>query len=177
MSHRVTPTVVLLAASTLLTGGSLPSPQSSNNTPVIVHEWGTFTSVAGDDGTAVQWVPRQAPSELPCFVERLQLQIKGYLPGTVRMETPVLYFYAQAPTSVDVGVRFRQGLLTEWYPKAQATPTSLDTPASLGAYRRPEFEGSLSCVPIALAFANANPAPLVLTSARQMEPGNGCVSV
>ncbi len=144
MPYRVTPTVVLLAASTLLTGGSLPSPQSSNNTPVIVHEWGTFTSVAADDGTAVQWVPRQAPSELPCFVERLQLQIKGYLPGTVRMETPVLYFYAQAQTSVDVGVRFRQGLLTEWYPKAQATPTSLDTPASLGAYRRPEFEGSLS---------------------------------
>ena len=64
---------------------------------------GTFTSVAADDGTAVQWVPRQAPSELPCFVERLQLQIKGYLPGTVRMETPVLYFYAPAPTSVDVG--------------------------------------------------------------------------
>src|ERR1044072_4939283 len=140
MPYRVTPTVVLLAASSLLTGGSLQIPPSPGNTPVIVHEWGTFTSVAAEDGTAVQWVPRQPPSELPCFVERLQLQIKGYLPATVRMETPVLYFYAPAPTSVDVGVRFRQGLLTEWYPKAQPTPRSADTPAALGAYRRPQVE-------------------------------------
>ena len=157
MPYRVTPTIVLLAASTLLTGGSLPSPQNSNSTPVTVHEWGTFTSVAAADGTAVQWVPRQAPSELPCFVDRLQLQIKGYLPGTVRMETPVLYFYAPAATSVDVEVRFRQGLLTEWYPKAHATPASLDTPASLGAYRRPEFEGSLSWSGVAITpGANAD---------------------
>jgi hypothetical protein len=140
MPYRVTPTVVLLAASALLSGGSLPVPQAPNSAQLIVHEWGTFTSIAGEDGSAVQWVPRQAPAELPCFVDRLPLGLKGYLPGTVRMETPVLYFYAPAPTRVDVDVRFRQGVLTEWYPKARVTPAALD----LSAYRRPDFEASLS---------------------------------
>jgi hypothetical protein len=136
MPYRVAPILVLLTASTLLSGRTLP-PVSSQLT---VHEWGTFTSIAGEDGTAVEWVPRQAPSELPCFVERLPLNVKGYLPGTVRMETPVLYFYAPEETTVDVGVRFRQGVVTEWYPKARVTPAVLD----LVAYRRPQFEGTAS---------------------------------
>src|SRR5262249_23258709 len=38
--------------------------------------------------------------------------------GTVRMETPVLYFYTSQPTVVDVSVRFRRGLISEWYPSA-----------------------------------------------------------
>jgi hypothetical protein len=144
MPYRVTPIAVLLTASTLLTGGAVPLPQQPSASQLTVHEWGTFTSVAGDDGKAVQWVPRQTPAELPCFVERQTINLKGYLPGTVRMETPVLYFYAQAPTTVDVSVRFRQGAMTEWYPKANATPSTLD----LVAYRRPEFEGSLSWGPV-----------------------------
>ena len=36
-----------------------------------VHEWGTFTSVAGENGQAVDWLPLSGPSDLPCFVERL----------------------------------------------------------------------------------------------------------
>jgi hypothetical protein len=140
MPYRVAPIVVLLSASTFLTGGSLPLPQSMDRPQLTVHEWGTFTSIAGEDGSAVQWVPRQVPAELPCFVERLPLGIKGYLPGTVRMETPVLYFYAPSAISVDVDVRFKRGVLTEWYPKARVTPGSLD----INAYRRADFEGSLS---------------------------------
>jgi hypothetical protein len=138
MPYRVAPIAVLLTASTIVSGYSIVRPSAGPE--LTVHEWGTFTSVAGEDGRAQQWIPRQAPSELPCFVERLPLNVKGYLPGTVRMETPVLYFYAPAETSVDVRVRFRQGVVTEWYPTARVTPAALD----LTAYRRADFEGSIA---------------------------------
>ena len=138
MSHRVAPIVLLLTASTFIAGRTVTAPRSP--TLLTVHEWGTFTSVAGEDGRAQEWVPRQAPGELPCFVERLPLNVKGYLPGTMRMETPVLYFYAPVATAVDVNVRFRRGVVTEWYPSARVAPTALD----LSAYRQPQFEGSIS---------------------------------
>lgn len=137
MPHRVAPIVLLVTASTFIAGRSL-TPHSP--APLTVHEWGTFTSVAGEDGRAQEWLPRQAPGELPCFVERLPLNVKGYLPGTMRMETPVLYFYAPAATAVDVNVRFRNGVVTEWYPSARVAPSALD----LSAYRQPQFEGSIS---------------------------------
>ena len=65
---------------------------------VIVHEWGTFTSIAGADGTAVEWLPQAGPADLPCFVARHRFNVKGSLSGTVRMETPVVYFYAAGET-------------------------------------------------------------------------------
>lgn len=101
---------------------------------LVVHEWGTFTTVAGEDGQAVQWLPLGGPTDLPCFVHYFQnRQIKlgtswgsnltydtarTGMKGTVRMETPVLYFYTSQPTVVDVSVRFRRGLFSEWYPSA-----------------------------------------------------------
>ena len=90
--------------------------------PLIVHEWGTFTSIAGADGTAIEWLPQAGPTDLPCFVERNRFNIKGSLSGTVRMETPVLYFYAARETTANVNVRFRQGVITEWFPPAAITP-------------------------------------------------------
>jgi hypothetical protein len=89
--------------------------------PLTVHEWGTFTSVAGPEGEAVQWLPQAGSQDLPCFVEHTAGVVKGFLGGTVRMETPVLYFYASQPLDVAVGVRFRQGSITEWYPHATVT--------------------------------------------------------
>jgi hypothetical protein len=38
--------------------------------------------------------------------------------GLVRMETPVDYFYTEAPTTISVHVDFPQGHISEWYPKA-----------------------------------------------------------
>jgi hypothetical protein len=86
---------------------------------LTAHEWGTFTSVAGPDGQAVQWSPLTGSTDLPGFVE--QFQKGGYklgLRGTVRMETPVLYFYAPAEQTVSVQVSFSKGVITEWYPHA-----------------------------------------------------------
>ncbi len=101
---------------------------------LVVHEWGTFTTVAGEDGQAVQWLPLGGPTDLPCFVHYFQNRriklgtswgpdltydtARTGMKGTVRMETPVLYFYTSQPTVVDVSVRFRRGLFSEWYPSA-----------------------------------------------------------
>jgi hypothetical protein len=52
---------------------------------------GTFTSVAGSEGKALKWLPLNGSADLPNFVETLQLT-KAALPGTIRMEMPVLYF-------------------------------------------------------------------------------------
>jgi hypothetical protein len=90
---------------------------------LVVHEWGTFTSVAGESGEAVSWLPLQGVNDLPCFVERFKyFGPKSSIGGTVRMETPVLYFYAPRAMTVDVSVRFPRGLITEWFPRAEVTP-------------------------------------------------------
>ena len=92
-----------------------PAPDPA---PLTVHEWGTFTSIAGADGRAVPWRPLTGPPDLPSFVLTTRGQIKSSMTATVRMETPVLYFYAPRETVVDVSVRFRQGLVTEYFPPA-----------------------------------------------------------
>jgi hypothetical protein len=94
-----------------------------------VHEWGTFTSIAGADGSAVGWTPLTGQDDLPCFVNRLQFGPKWTLWGTVRMETPVLYFYSANDLTIDVKVRFNQGVITEWFPEAAVQPSRLpETP-------------------------------------------------
>jgi len=86
---------------------------------LVAHEWGTFTSIAGETGQAVEWLPLNSPSELPNFVEHFRgAGFKVGLGGTIRMETPVLYFYSTHDTTVDVSVSFFHGLITEWYPHA-----------------------------------------------------------
>src|SRR5271155_3470324 len=77
--------------------------------PFIAHEWGTFTSVASEDGNPVQWAPLSGPPDLPCFVAHLGGPFSKYVPGLVRMETPVLYFYAPQAMTLSVHVQFPQG--------------------------------------------------------------------
>jgi hypothetical protein len=130
------------AVVTLLVMITAASDARSTRDPeaLVVHEWGTFTSIAGENGEAVPWTPLQAPDDLPCFVERFRrYRGKGFVRGTVRMETPVLYFYAPRETSVDVTVRFPGGLITEWFPRAAVTPVQLVPDDGLA---RPGFGGS-----------------------------------
>jgi hypothetical protein len=103
----------------------------SSKGDLTVHEWGTFTSVAGADGRAVEWIPLGGPigqSDLPCFVNQSQVGIKWLLTGTVRMETPVLYFYAPHEMKVNATVRFPQGTITEWYPQANLANQTIFDP-------------------------------------------------
>src|SRR6266404_121610 len=54
---------------------------------VTAHEWGTFTSIAGKQGRAVEWLPQDGSADLPEFVEHLKgSDFKGGLRGTVRIE-------------------------------------------------------------------------------------------
>lgn len=112
-----------------LSAGRSQEPPADSG--LCVHEWGTFTSIAGAKGKAVVWSPQAERDDLPGFVEHLRNnQFKGGLQGTVRMETPVLYFYATHQTTISVQVSFAKGLLTEWYPHALAplAPQQLSDP-------------------------------------------------
>src|SRR6267142_5977188 len=89
------------------------------NSSLTAHEWGTFTSIAGMDGSAVEWSPLRGSTDLPAFVEHFRDPgFKLGLRGTVRMETPVLYFYSSNEETVSVTVAFAKGVITEWYPHA-----------------------------------------------------------
>src|SRR5215813_4927258 len=84
-----TSTLLLLSAAAL----SAAEAVSTTAPSLVAHEWGTFTSVASENGDPTMWMSLDGPAELPCFVHR---QIAGITKGgyaIARMETPVIYFY------------------------------------------------------------------------------------
>jgi hypothetical protein len=104
---------------------------------LTVHEWGTFTSVVGRDGAALPWRPLSVESDLPSFVYsrnngaswndlRLHYPTKSTTWVRVRMETPVIFFYAEEETNVSVRAVFSGGIITEWYPQARVSGASID---------------------------------------------------
>ena len=107
---------IVLFCLTLSAGFNAQNRISPN---LVAHEWGTFTSIAGRNGQAVRWLPLRGSAEPPRFVEHFSdAQFKQGLAGTVRMETPVLYFYSPYEAVVSVKVGFSRGVITEWYPHA-----------------------------------------------------------
>jgi hypothetical protein len=104
----------------------LASAKQLPESDLTVHEWGTFTSIAGPDGHSMDWLPLTGSTDLPSFVEHFrEVAFKGGLRGTTRMETPVLYFYSPRETTVSVNVSFAKGLITEWYPHADSVNPAL----------------------------------------------------
>ncbi len=111
---------------------------------LVVHEWGTFTALQDDDGTALAGI-NVDDEPLPDFVHSLSQRILArpnglrniYMKGvperhpyvTLRLETPVVYFYLPdgqaAAATVDVHVDFRGGWLTQFYPQADAVAPGL----------------------------------------------------
>lgn len=93
----------------------------------IAHEWGTFTSVSGSDGVQLDGLFLEE-EKLPKFVKELQIPIgklkfQGMgLPDfnirgvNIKMETPVIYFYSEKEGNVDVNVKFKGGIVNQWYP-------------------------------------------------------------
>jgi hypothetical protein len=105
---------LVLATAAFLIEAEIHSTQPSDLT---VHEWGTFTSVAGEDGSAIDWDALGGSNDLPGFVNDFGYRcFKWRLTGTVRMETPVMYFYSPREVTVRVNVQFPHGVITEWYP-------------------------------------------------------------
>jgi len=103
---------------------------------LVVHEWGTFTSLQDEKGDAIGGINTD-DEPLPNFVHRLAYNLllspseapPHFFQGapschpdvTMRLETPVIYFHPPAgwkSQPVDVHVAFRGGWLTEFYPDA-----------------------------------------------------------
>jgi hypothetical protein len=126
---------LLVVLSILVTGifaVALKLRQSSNAASppkdrLVVHEWGTFTSIAGKDGVSLEWRPLNGPTDLPKFVHSTRGPSDGLrhgdskvdLTAAVRMETPVIYFYANREMDISAKVDFPKGKITEWYPQAR----------------------------------------------------------
>jgi hypothetical protein len=122
----------------------LHSRQLFANPGLIAHEWGTFTAIAGSDGQPIDWLPVNlvGPPELPKFVEHFRGAAKDILRGSVRMETPVIYFYTSQETSISVHVSFSKGFITEWYP--HETRLQPSTPLSSEALYEQHDDGSIA---------------------------------
>jgi len=137
------------------------------NPDLTAHEWGTFTSIAGRNGQAVEWSPLNGSVELPSFVEHLNgAQFKAGLRGTVRMETPVLYFYSPRETAVSVKVAFSRGVMTEWYPQASRIEPNPNRVLDSKALFRRHGSGSI-------AWDSVTVSPnLAATFPRDNLPGN-----
>jgi hypothetical protein len=129
----------------------VPSRKGQADSGLVAHEWGTFAAIAGADGQPVEWLPVDllGKPELPTFVEHFRGFPKSVLRGTVRMETPVIYFYASQETSVSVRVSFSKGFITEWYPHASRLQPS--TPLASDALYKPHDDGSIAWDSITVA--------------------------
>lgn len=124
----------------ILMAGALPAAVVfADSAALVVHEWGTFTSfqdargdtIAGinvDDEPVPKFVHRLA--DIPIFTPRSlparwsQGAPRCHPDVTLRLETPVLYFYPQpafgSGQSLQVRATFVGGWLTEFYPFAVA---------------------------------------------------------
>jgi hypothetical protein len=107
---------------------------------LVVHEWGTITSIHTASGKPQGALNKiDAADVLPDFVHRYEPEQTRHdparrfaksplVPGrpdvTMRLETPVIYFHPPAGATfdapIDVAVRFRGGILNEYYPAATA---------------------------------------------------------
>ena len=107
---------------------------------VVVHEWGTFTSLQDEQGASLGRINTD-DKPVPPFVHQIAKTLlfpptsafttdaKGAPEGdpvvAMRLETPVLYFHLPAnqtgPITLDVNVAFRGGWLTQFFPDARAT--------------------------------------------------------
>jgi hypothetical protein len=136
--------------------------QRPADNPIVVHEWGTITTHHAADGKPEGGLNRIGSDALPSFVHRYEpvptpptdrasLVKSPVTPGrpdvTMRLETPVMYFYpppGTAPSPFDVSVRFRGGILNEFYPNADAASQAGPTGRWDGGTLNNAVVGSLS---------------------------------
>src|SRR5262249_9541207 len=115
------------------------SATAADTPAYTLHEWGTFTSVSGSDGVLLPGLEREEEA-LPAFVKSHEgmeagthgrsangLIRKGYSRPlsnvTIKMETPVIYFYANQRFDAHVQVGFNGGSISQWYPQRSGGET------------------------------------------------------
>src|SRR5712664_1468108 len=110
--------------------------------PLVIHEWGTFTSLQDEEGRAIGGINTD-DEPVPAFVHRLTDSLlipQGELAPvffqgaprchpdvTLRLETPVLYFHPPpgGPTHVEARVAFNGGGITEYLPAGEVVEPGL----------------------------------------------------
>ena len=137
MSDIGSPQVWMLLLGALLIG----TGSTAIAADLVIHEWGTITTIHAADGTPATGLNRIDEADvLPAFVHRyepeatrgkpgLELGKRPNIPGrpdvTMRLETPVIYFHPppnkKYDAPIDITVRIRGGVLNEFYPNAEAS--------------------------------------------------------
>ena len=120
--------LLLLPLALLAPGLAWRANADAGPAPLVVHEWGTFTSMQGVDGVGLEGLQREEEALPPCVYSRAEvrdcpLRARGYkgletpvTGATQKMETPVIYFHTKVPLRARVRVDFVDGLLSQWYP-------------------------------------------------------------
>jgi hypothetical protein len=128
---------MLLLITAIASGFAFAVTQARADDPLVVHEWGTFTSLQNNSGGQIGGINID-DEPLPPFVHNLNpfVLIKPYSFSrymskgaperhpfvTLRLETPVIYFHppkhSKRPVTLDVDVAMHGGWLTEFYPGA-----------------------------------------------------------
>lgn len=152
------------SASTALLPGD--SALAKGNDGLLVHEWGTFTTLQDDDGRELSGINID-DEPVPNFVHDVnpnlfaspllssthwEYKMKGAPRShplvTMRLETPVIYFYPPKGITeafpVDVHVKFRGGWLTQFYPHAAFAAPQLETGSFDFGKLTPETVGTLT---------------------------------
>jgi hypothetical protein len=143
------PTPTSPAAPTNPTAPTTPTTPTAPTTPItpstdpsvaglVVHEWGTFTSVRSSAGAQMEGLHHEEEA-LPSFVHGRGQMVPGLMSAggkslegqpqavTQKLETPVLYFYGAGAAHLRVRVDFPRGVVSEWYPDSVTFGPELGT--------------------------------------------------
>jgi hypothetical protein len=132
-----------LAITSALAGLASAAVASPPVNPLVVHEWGTFTTLENEQGKQIGGINTD-DEPVPAFVHDLHAELqqsrtevppvfsKGWprcdQDVYVRLETPVIYFHlppGSQPVTLDVNVQMNGGWLTQFYPDARASAPGL----------------------------------------------------
>lgn len=175
-------------------------PAPAREPKLVVHEWGTFTSLQDESGRSIGGL-NSSVEPLPKFVHGLRagliingggdaIDLSKGIPQahpdvTMRLETPVIYFHPPAdaalPITLDLTATLKGGLLSEFYPYARFHIEG-GTPAPAGIDRiTAQTQGSLTWKGLRVGGAVKIPetkehvwlAPRAVDSARVAIKGEG----
>lgn len=119
-----------LCVATLLLA-TAPAQDPAGPDGYVAHEWGTFTSMVGQDGIALEGLHHEEEALPPFVHDLMSIEDCGRMPAlltapvavkfpasrvTQKMETPVIYFHTDRRQRVRVQVSFERGLMTQFFP-------------------------------------------------------------
>lgn len=173
MIHRSLIALAIVALlSTSLTAqnrGNLQKSPPLAKSRLVVHEWGTFTSMVGSTGFGLEGLQHEEEA-LPGFVYQFGGKSRNGLSAprgsygskklamrlhkvTQKMETPVIYFYTKDKMRLQLRVDFVNGLMTQWFPAAYAAapkpPKGMggEAPFDLGKIKRSFLQWYVDLIP------------------------------